>query len=667
VISQSSARKYFAAESPIGRTLLLNGQHSVTVTGVLRDLPHNTHLKGDFFIPDTSSAEQLSAAAKEDWFAFRGWTYVRLLAGADPSLIELKSRDLIGRHLDPGVLNALHARAQDVVRVKLTPFQSVHLTTDKIDGMRPGGSRVTLVGFTSIAALILLIACFNFMNLATARAMLRSTEVSLRKVLGARRQQLITQFLGEAVLVALLAFLLSVAFVALLLPSFDELLGRPITLHYAQDWPVPAGIGVLAVITGLLAGSYPAFVLSGFRPAIVLRSNKSQQHGSGLLRTLLVVAQFAISIALGIAALVISRQIDYARHLDYGFDRQSLVVLEVGSPAPDPTSVRSFMSMLRADSNIVGIAASGAVPFEGGSENQEGAVVAGNPQLYTVRTLDITPDFPTTYGMRLVAGRFLAEERGTDINTAEKEQAGFTDGKNVLIDLNAARQMGFSATGALGKTITIKGKHLTIVGVLQNVLFHAAQAVPVPTVYYYNLSGLSRISVRVRSARIPEALAVIDKSWHQWFPTVAIQRHFLQETFDGILATERQEGAIFSVFVAIAIFIACLGLFGLAAFTAERRTKEIGMRKIFGARTRDIVGLLLWQFSIPVLIAAAVAWPVAWYYLHRWLEGYAYRVALAPAYFAEAGAAALLISCLTVSAHAVRVSRENPIKALRYE
>jgi putative ABC transport system permease protein len=231
----------------------------------------------------------------------------------------------------------------------------------------------------------------------------------------------------------------------------------------------------------------------------------------------------------------------------------------------------------------------------------------------------------------------------------------------------AARMFGFSPAGAVGKVIAIGSRHVTIVGVVKNALFHAAQAAPISTAYYNNPQNLSNFSIRVRGGHLPQALAFIDETWRRFAPAVAIRRHFLNDSFDKLFAADEQQGAMFAIFVGIAIFIACLGLFGLAAFTAERRTREIGVRKVFGARTNDIVRLLLWQFSIPVLIANLIAWPVAWYYLHRWLESYAYRIDLDPLYFIAAGMVALVIAWFAVLAHALRVAHANPIDALRYE
>ena len=668
VLSQTAARKYFGDADPLGKIVTVDGKHPLTVSGVMRDLPHNTQLDGDLFFPNISKADQTTQDDKTQWFSFHGYTYIRLAPGADVARVGQKTQQIFARHIPTDVVTAVHMRADQMVKARIVRFADAHLTSDKLGAMKPGGSWTTIYGFVAIAALIVLIACFNFMNLATARATMRAREVSLRKVMGAKRRQLVVQLLGESVLMALLAVVLALALVEILLPAYDSFIGRPIRLHYLSDWPLTLGIFLVAVLSGLLGGVYPALILSGFRPATTLKTNASGQSGPGLLRTVLVVLQFAISIGLGIAALVVFAQIRYARDIDLGFSHDNIVVIGGGSdPVMTSAAADSFVHTLDADPNIAGAARSGAVPFEM-NDSRSNASVRSNPQGFTVRMIDISPEVPAVYDMQLIAGRFLSRARGADLSNSHDMQNEVAAGSNIVIDAMAARMFGFSPAGAIGKTIKIGSKPVTIVGVIQNALFHAAQDAPIATVYYFNpIIRLDSFSVRLKGGHVPEALAAIDRTWKRFAPTVAIRRHFLDDMFDKLFAAEEQEGAMFGLFVGIAISIACLGLFGLAAFTAERRTKEIGVRKVFGARTRDIVRLLLWQFSIPVLLANAIAWPIAWYYLHNWLENFAFRIDLGLVYFLLAGLVALLIAWITVISHAVRVARANPVHALRYE
>ncbi|HEY5083676.1 MAG TPA: FtsX-like permease family protein, partial [Rhizomicrobium sp.] len=340
VLSQLRARKYFGDAEPLGKILLLSenrcddlgenchvNQYALKVTGVMRDIPHNSHMLLDALFPVTSNADPLPQKEKQAWFNTHGWAYARLAPGADPNAVAEKMKPIIDRSADPKLLSSLHRPPSSIVQIRLVPFRDLHLTTDRLNGMKPPGSWATIYGFAIIGILIQLVACFNFTNLATARATMRAREVSLRKVMGATRTQLVIQFLGESLLMSLLALVLALALAEILLPSFDTFLGRPITFNYAADWPVLAGMGGLALLSGILGGIYPAFVLSGFRPAAILRANQARQGGSGLLRTVLVVLQFSVSIGLGIAALVIFAQISFARNMDLGFHKDNVVII----------------------------------------------------------------------------------------------------------------------------------------------------------------------------------------------------------------------------------------------------------------------------------------------------------------------------------------------------
>jgi len=679
VITESAARKYFGTGPAIGQMLKVGGQcewttqnasgcimreATVMVTGVIRDLPHNTQLAGDVFIPNTSAADPFSPEFKKSsWFNASGWGYVELQSGADPGAVMAKLPALIDRHFDPRKSAGLTVKGSVVEQLHLTPFREAHLS-DRQGSMTPNGSRTTVYGFIAIGVLILLIACFNFTNLATARAMVRAREISLRKVVGARRGQLVVQFLGESVLMALLSLILALALVKILLPLYDRMLGKPIQLHYLNEWPLLIALVGGAVLVGLLAGFYPALVLSRFRPASALRANAAGQSGSGFLRGLLVVMQFAVSIGLGIAALVVFAQISFARNVDLGLNKNGVVVVLANGLAP--STLQSMTHALDADPALKGAALSSDVPFQGNANNNT-IEIPGRPGTSMIREVDTGPDFFSVYGIHLLSGRALSESHGQDIWRPDSADV------NVVINRAAAERFGYSPQTAVGKTFyqddpdrKIKRVRLTIVGVTADFMFEGDREQVVPTFYSYDPRD-PLISVRIPPGGVPQALSAIDRIWHGFAPSLAINRFFLNESFERQFLAAEQEGRIFGIFVGIAIFIACLGLFGLAAFSTERRTREIGIRKAFGARTRDIVLLLLWQFSIPVLVANLIAWPVAYYYLRHWLETYPYRVSLDPLYFAGAGAAALAIAWATVIAHALHVAKANPVHALRYE
>jgi len=417
-----------------------------------------------------------------------------------------------------------------------------------------------------------------------------------------------------------------------------------------------------------VSGTYPALVLSGIRPGLVLRTNSARQSGSGLLRTSLVVLQFAVSIGLGIAVLVVFAQISFARHVDLGFHKDGVVVIDGSNLSVSQRD--SLVKALRAGPGITGVATSerNAVPFSGSTNNQD-VTVPGNPSTLTFWAHSIGPDYPQVYGVRLLAGRLLSEQQGADtVKNIQMEPTGFSASPyNILVNEVGARTLGYSVKSAVGKTIKIHGTAATIVGVIADIKMEGANQPTEPRFYRYVPSFGFQIAVRVRGERLADTLAFIDRTWHAFAPSTALERRFLNDDFERQFLAEDRQGDIFGLFVGIAIFIAALGLFGLAAFSTERRTKEIGLRKTFGAKTRDIVLMLLWQFSIPVLMANLIAWPVAYYYLHGWLEGYAYRIPLSPLYFVGAGAAALVIAWATVIVHAAHVARANPIHALRYE
>jgi putative ABC transport system permease protein len=661
ILSETMAKKFFGAANPIGKIVVLGGTHALTVTGVLRDLPHNTDLIADLLIPNTSKADVLPQDARTSWLNVQGWGYVKLAPHADPAAVMGQFKAMINRHVDVKKRLHMNLPGSDVLHLHLTRLGDVHLAPF---GRTEAGSWTTIYGFAAIAVLILLIACFNYMNLATARATTRAREISLRKVMGANRSQLIVQFMGESILTAVLALVLAFAIVEVLLPGYDSFLDRPIAYHILSDWPLTLAIVGIALAAGILGGIYPALLLSAFRPAAQLGAGAMGGGRSGFVRATLVVLQFAISIGLGIAMIVMFAQISYARQVGIGFDRHNIVV--IGGPGLPASARDSLAHTLAADPAIAGVAQSNMVPFDGGIMVETVSLPDGREKFET-RNADIDPDFVRVYGMKLLAGRNLSRARGMDV-TNRGDNSSNPAVSSVLINAAAARQFGFTVAGAVGRNLLINAHApATIVGVIGDANFDGMQTAMQPFIFFYDPKDLGPVSVRMKPGHTQDALAAIDRTWHRFVPTVAIQRQFQDASFDRLFTDDERESRIFSAFVGVAIFVACLGLFGLASFTSERRTREIGIRKVFGARTHNIVRLLLWQFSIPVLIANVIAWPVAWYYLHHWLQGYAYRISLNPLYFLAAGLAALAIAWVTVIIHTIMVARARPIHALRYE
>jgi len=682
ILSQSVARKYFGDGNPIGKSISVlrppcppaaatcdNSTVPLKVTAVMRDLPHNTQLVADLMIPNTSIVDRMDQQAKLCWVCNnRSYGYVVLAPGANPGQVLAKLKPVLDRSIDLSAFTTIKLPGSQILQPRLVPFRDAHLTTDRYFGMKPPGSWTTLYGIGVIGLLILLVACFNFMNLATARATMRAREISLRKCVGATRGQLIAQFLGESVLIALLALVVALALVEVLLPSYGRFLQVPLTLHYLEDWLLILGIVGIAALAGLIAGFYPALVLSGFRPAAVLRANQSGNPGSGTLRTILVVLQFAVSIGLAIAATVVFQQIDFVRHLDLGFRRDNIVI--TGTNRLSPAGMEAFAQALARGPGIIGVTRSSQIAFSGAG-NVMVVQKPGDQQMYTPTHFAVTPDYFQLYGIKIVAGRGFAVNRGEDVFTysdvlsaPDQEK---NEGHNVMINAKLARSLGYAPSEIVGQTFIFGKARMKVIGVTADTLIEGARTPAVAMVYVYAPKFPQNLSIRIQSGRTQEAMAHIERVSRAFVPSVLMTRTFLDDTFERLYSADKKQGQMFAAFVAVAIVIACMGLFGLAAFTAGRRTKEIGIRKVFGARIRDVVFLLLWQFSIPVLIANLIAWPIAWYYLHGWLQGFSYRIPLSPLYFLGAGLVALMIAWATVFSHARRVAGANPIHALRYE
>jgi len=427
-------------------------------------------------------------------------------------------------------------------------------------------------------------------------------------------------------------------------------------------------LGGVAVVTGLISGSYPALVLSRVRPIAGLRGGEAGSPRSGGLRNVLVLLQFAVSVGLGIAAGVVFSQVNYARAMSLGFDRANVLVIG-GSDGLAGEKQEAFVRALRADPGIAAVGLSNLVPF-GSGQSVSTIQIPGRPTIFTINTTAIGPSYPEVYGIRLVAGRLLSADRGADrLNSVGTGSGGdpLNEGRNVLINVAAAGHLGLTPQQAVDKVVLYNHNHVRIVGVLADARLQGALQAVAPMFYVYVPSYPMNVSVRLRPGEIPPTLSFIDRTWHAFMPTVAIQRWFLDRSFDQLYRQDDREGRMLAMFVIVAVFIGCLGLYGLAIFTAERRTKEIGIRKVSGARTRDIVGLMLWRISVPVLVSNLIAWPFAYEYLRHWLDGYAYRIPLTPFYFLAAAAAALLIAWATVCGNTLRLARPSPVHALRYE
>lgn len=683
VVSQKTAIAMFGSEDAVGRTVTTQGRdgsRDFRITGVFKDLPRNSHNRMGMAVLIDPAKFQPGQETQWGWYS--GYNYVQLKPGADVAVLNAQ-------------LNAWKARAapKDMVggqllsqaannRFELVALPDVHLGLAKNGPSGNEEDAGTIVTFAILAVLILIMACVNFTNLATARASQRAREVALRKVLGASRGQLIAQFLSESVLVSAIAMLVALALVELSLPWMRTYLNMELRLQYLGGQGVLLPAILLVLLVGLAGGLYPAFYLTRFQPARVLKANKSaaEAEGSGVLRNGLVVVQFAISIGLIICTAIVYSQTAFLRSADPGFKRAGLVQVENMSRTAVRSSIDTIEQQLLRTPGVKHVARTSIAVATDNRSNQS-VVLPGKPTPLAMGSYSVGFDYPETMGMKLLAGRTLQRDRAMDDASIgdqpddAKERALVARGINVMVNESSARQMGFATPqAAIGKQFRISSVDskngtvpATIVGVLGDTRFRSAREQVEDMILYHDRYNLPWLVARVED---PDPAAVMDRIgavWKRIVPTVPFEAEYADDKAAALYRSDVATGQVFAGFAILSVVIGCLGLFGLAAFTAERRTQEIGVRKVLGARTRDIVRLLVWQFTQPVVIANLIAWPVAWWMMRGWLNGFDARVALGPLPFLAAGGLALAIAVATIAGHAWRVARENPIRALRYE
>jgi putative ABC transport system permease protein len=683
VLTETMARKFFGTTPALGELMTIDGK-DVRVTGIVRDLPANTHLQFDLLLPMNSTAARSLDAQRQSWGNICCLTYVRLQPGTEWTDLNRRFQDWSKTAMPELRSPNGIVRLGDIFAPRLRPLWSIN--TDPVaTPLRQGTSLSEIYTFSAVALLVLTIASINFMNLATARATQRAREVSIRKVVGARRDQLMAQFVGESVLLTLLGLILAVALVELTLPAYSSFLGKQLSFNFISDPGLLALLLGLTLVVGIAGGAYPAFFLSGFKPAAVLKGSASGSGGgSGRLRLALVVAQFAISITLMIATAAVYGQFLYAQNMKLGFDKANVVVVEGFADRAMREKARAVAEAIGRIPQVQAASATSLVPA-GFDENNTNVRLPGrDSELLVIRNETVDFDTMQTLGMTLAAGRFLDRSRTTDevirpewLRPGGKKPEGlpanFEISGNVLLNEAAVKRLGFaSAEAALGQSYLAgagqgASYRLTIVGVVHDFLFRSARDSIAPSHFLVERNAFDAVIVRLQPGDPAAALAAVDGVWRSFFPDVPVVRQFLDERIEQLYTREAQTAQMFAAFAGLAILIACLGLFGLASFTAERRTKEIGLRKVLGASVFDIVRLLIWQFSKPVLLANLIAWPLAWYGVSQWLESFTYRIDLGPVLFIAAGAGALFIAWAVVGAHAARVAQARPISALRYE
>jgi putative ABC transport system permease protein len=682
VLTQKEAIRQFGTTDVVGKTLTertSEGQIDYHVTGVIRDLPGNTHFDiGTIGRFDPSSYDDVPTAYK-GWGNMNQFHYVKLREGADAAKINAALPAWEKKAVAPQVIDGKTSSQADIMALKLVPVSDVHLGDAQLGAMTPGNDPRTVATFSIVALLILVMACINFINLSTARAGKRAREVALRKVLGASRRQLVVQFLGESLLIAAIAMTLALAIVELSAPFLASFLDVELGVTYFGAGGVLIPVLLLILAVGAVGGLYPALYLSRFQPSEVLKANKSaaEPHGSGRLRGALVLTQFAISIGLIVCTAVIYSQTRFVQTIDPGFEQDGLIQISGGRRLAD-----SYDAFRAEAARVPGVAGVARTNLGVAATNRSIIVVkpAGSDTGTDMGLYGVDPEIFPTMGMRLLAGRLLGERFANDriAPPADGQPAAgpalAQRGVNVVINRRAALHLGHSdPAGAVGKVIRvgIDGEEdlvpSTIVGVVEDTRIRTARDELEPIIYAYHPARISLLVVRYRGAVPSEVMAGLQKVWARFVPEAPFEGHFAEDLVAELYEREHARAVMFLGFAAFAILIACLGLFGLAAFTTERRTKEIGIRKVLGARIRDIVRLLTWQFSKPVVLANLLAWPVAWWAMRDWLNDFDVRIALTPGPFLMAGLLALVIAVVTVAGHSVRIARLNPIHALRYE
>jgi len=685
VITKSEAIKQFGTDQVLDRTLTVisrGEKRDFKINGVLKDLPKNSHMKVNAIMRlDYGAFNANNPQFLTCWGCQSGWVYLKVRPGTDAKAMQAQLPAWEKRNIPDEPLGDVMYNSGTNQDWRFVNLRDVHLGVADDGAQRPGNDQRTITTFAIIAMLILGMAVVNFTNLATARASQRAREVALRKVLGANRKQLIIQFVGESILISAASMLLALALVELLVKPFANFLDADLSLKYIGSGGILLPAIGLTLLVGIVSGLYPAFFLSRFQPAQVLKANRSaaETPGSGRLRAALVVLQFAVSIGLIICTAVIYGQTVYARTVDPGFNRDNILqVDELGRAQLFPIAE----SIVHRVERIPGVTAAALTDIGVNTNNQNNSFIfpPGSNKQVLIGQYNVGVGYLEAMGLRLLAGRWFEADRPVDDATLpyppdpSVEKALTARGMNVVLNEYAARKLGFkSPQEAVGKVV--KGDlicedcgltNINIIGVVADSRFRTVHE-PIDSIMFRKVTtGPGWMMVRYNGDPATVRSA-IEREWKQITNEVPFNAKFSEDVMAEAYEKEDARAQMFAAFSLLAVIIGCLGLFGLAAFTAERRTKEIGIRKVLGARTRDIVRLLVWQFSRPVIVANLIAWPVAWWLMRDWLNKFDDRIDLGPTPFLTAALIALAIAVVTVVGHAFKVARANPIHALRYE
>ena len=659
-LSRKTAEKYFRDENPLGKTLKLENSQDYNVTGVFEEIPDNTHFHFDILL----SLESLEESLDPTWLRQNFVTYLLLSQDADPTALEAKFPQMLEKYMWPQFAKVLGKTVNEFqkstdmrVKLYLQPLKSIHLHSNLVAELAPNSDIRFIYIFSTIALFILIIASVNFMNLATARASGRTKEVGMRKVLGSQRRQLVLQHLIESILLSSLSIILAIGVVALALKAFNQISGKSIDISSIFLHGMPLYLILVAVLTGFLAGSYPAFFISAFQPIQVLRGRAKIGVKSGTMRSVLVVFQFTASIILIIGTIVVFKQLRFIQNKNLGFDKEQVLILDNAYLLGEQS--KTFKDAMKAYPQFVNGSISGYLPVPSIRTN---SVVLPEGDLddehsTSLQTWIVDYDYLDTLGMKIVQGRFFSQQYSTD-------------DKAVVINQAAAKHFNWSdpVGRRLGVGISDKGdiELFKVIGVVEDFHFESLKEYIGPLVMYLG-NHRDNISFRIKTQDIAAAIGLLEYQWREFLPNQPFEYSFLDERFEQMYRSEQRIGKIFTVFAILAIYISCLGLYGLAAFTAEQRTKEIGIRKVLGASVTRILFLLSTGFTKWIIFANLIAWPIAYYVMYRWLQNFAYRIDINIWIFILSGTISLFIALLPVSYQSIKAAAANPVDSLRYE
>ncbi len=648
VISESAARKYFSItdgsyRGVIGKTLtLVSNENSLhKISGVIKDIPAQSHFKADFLLA-------LDADQDHNWAHFNFNTYILLKPGADYKRLEAKFDALLKKSINSAAFSySKFAAGGNFIKLNLSPLADIHLYSNRQRELGANGNADYIYIFSAIAVCILILACINFMNLSTARSANRAREVGVRKVLGSSRGHLIAQFLSESVMVTLAAAIIAAAAAWAVLPFFNQLAGKQLTLNLQTfGWLLPVLL-VIVLTVGLLAGAYPAFFLSAFQPINVLKGRLAAGFKGGLLRSVLVVLQFSISIFLIVGTLVVYNQLDYIKNKDLGFNRSQVLVIKNVTTLQSPRAFKQEIKQIPGviNATLTSFLPTGSLRFPNTFSSEGGR--SAQAEFWTV-----DEDYLTTMGMHLAQGRNFSKQFATDSS-------------GLILNETAAKMLGY-AGNPLQKITNVK-KEYHIIGVVKDFNFSSLRDNVTPLVMVMAPDWMASLSVKVNTNNLPALMNRIENQWKASAPNQHFEYSFMDEDFNALYSSEQRMGKLFIIFTGLAIIIACLGLFGLAAYAAEQRTREVSIRKVLGASVSAITTMLSKDFIRLVIISIIIATPLAWLVMQKWLQGFAYRQNIQWWVFVVTAIGALVIAATTVSYQAVKAALVNPADSLRGE